>query len=391
MSGPLAGFRVIDLTAVVLGPYASQMLADFGADVIKVEPPEGDINRHLGPQKTPMMSPLHLGINRGKRSVCLDLKKPEARAALLKLAEGADVFMHTMRPKAARALGIDYADVKKVKPDIVYANALGYASDGPYGDKPAFDDIIQAASGVASLMAEIAGEPRYAPTIIADKGTGLAFGNAILAAMIHRQKTGQGQHVEVPMFETMVGFCMLEHLWTKTTDPESGTIGYPRVLSPNRRPYKTKDGWIGVLPYSDAHWRLTFEAIGKAGTLEDPRFNSLSARTRNIDALYGMLQEGLTTKSTAEWLEIFDRLQVPCAPVSRLADLPEHPHAKAVGLFQTMEHPTEGRMMTVRPAARFSETPAEIGIPAATLGQHTREVLAEAGLSESAIDAATKA
>jgi formyl-CoA transferase len=390
MSGPLEGIRVVDLTAVVLGPYATQMLADFGAEVIKVEPPEGDLNRNLGPQKTPLMSPIHLGVNRGKRSVALDLKKPKAREALYRMVEGADCFVHSMRPKAAAGLGIAYEDIAKVKPDIVYASALGFGTDGPNGDQAAFDDIMQAASGVAALMAETVGEPRYAPTIIADKSVGLAFGNAILAALLHRQRTGHGQKVEVPMFETMVGYIMVEHLWTRTTDPEDGKAGYPRVLAPTRKPYRTKDGWIGILPYSDAQWRKLSELIGRPGLLEEPKFRTLADRTRHVDELYGILEQGVAGRSTAEWLEICDRHSIPAAPVNGLNDLFNDPHAKAVGLFAKVEHPTEGPMVTVRPAARFSATPVALGRPAPKLGEHTAEVLREAGLSEAEIEEATR-
>lgn len=390
MPGPLDGIRVIDLTAVVLGPYATQMLADFGAEVIKVEPPEGDLNRNLGRQKTPLMSPIHLGVNRGKRSIALDLKKPKAREALYAMARGADCFVHSMRPKAAAALGIAYEDIRKVNPNIVYANALGFGTDGPNGDQAAFDDIMQAASGIAALMAETVGEPRYAPTIIADKSVGLAFGNAILAALFHRQRTGQGQHVEVPMFETMVGYIMVEHLWTKTTDPEGGTAGYPRVLAPTRKPYRTKDGWIGILPYSDAQWRKLGELIGRPGLLNEPKFRTLPDRTKNVVELYSILEQGMASRTTREWLDLCDKHSVPAAPVNGLNDLFNDPHAKAVGLFQKLEHPTEGPIVTVRPAARFSATPVAIGRPAPKLGQHTAEVLREAGLSEAEIEEAMK-
>ncbi|WP_119419483.1 CaiB/BaiF CoA transferase family protein [Desertibaculum subflavum] len=388
MAGPLSGIRVVDLTAVVLGPYATQMLADFGAEVIKVEPPEGDLNRNLGPQKTALMSPIHLGVNRGKRSVTLDLKKPKARQALYRMVEGADCFVHSMRPKAARSLGISYDDIRKINRGIVYASALGFGTDGPNGDQAAFDDIMQAACGVAALMAETVGEPRYAPTIIADKSVGLAFGNAILAALLHRQRSGQGQQVEVPMFETMVGYIMVEHLWTKTTDPVDGKAGYPRVLAPSRKPYRTKDGWIGILPYSDAQWRRLAELIGRPGLLEEPEFRTLADRTRNVNELYGILERGVAGRTTREWLEICDANSIPAAPVNGLNDLFNDPHAKAVGLFQKMEHPTEGPMVTVRPAARFGATPLALGRPAPKLGQHTVEVLREAGLSETEIEEA---
>jgi formyl-CoA transferase len=295
-----------------------------------------------------------------------------------------------MRPRAAATLGIAYEDIRAVNPGIVYANALGFGTDGPYGDQAAFDDVMQAACGVAALMGETVGEPRYAPTILADKSVGLAFGNAILAALFHRQRTGQGQQVEVPMFETMVGYIMVEHLWTKTTDPKGGRAGYPRVLAPTRKPYRTKDGWIGILPYSDAQWRRLAELIGRPGLLDEPEFRTLAARTTNIIALYGILERGMATRTTAEWLSICDQNSIPASPVNGLNDLFDNPHAKAVGLFAEVEHPTEGPMVTVRPAARFSETPAVLGRPAPKLGQHTAEVLREAGLNDTEIEEAMR-
>ncbi len=387
MAGALAGIKIVDLTAVILGPYALQLLADQGADIVKIEPPEGEVLRHLGASRNNRgMGPLHLAVNRNKRSLAMDLKKPEARAALLKLIEGADAFVHALRPRAIAALGLDYEDLRKVNPEIVYACAYGYGADGLYGDRPAYDDVIQAMCGVAALNGAQDGVPKYAPTIIADKVTGLTLAYGILNGLIHKLRTGQGQKIEVPMFETMVQFVMVEHLNDRTFDPEHGHAGYPRVLARNRKPYRTKDGWACIMPYNDKHWLSFFALAGRQDLAADARFADITRRTANIAALYDELEKMAPTRTTAEWLELLEGAQIPCAPVNALDDLFDDPHLKAVGLFTELEHPSEGHIAAVRPPVNFSATPSELARPAPLVGQHSREVLREAGLPAEQIE-----
>lgn len=387
MAGALAGIKIVDLTAVILGPYAMQLLGDQGADIVKIEPPEGEMLRHLGaPRHTAGMGPLHLAANRNKRSLALDLKQPQARAALLKVIAGADALVHSMRPQAVAALGLDYESVRNINPEIVYAGAYGYGVKGPYGDRPAYDDVIQAMCGVAALNGAQDGVPKYAPTIIADKTVGLTLAYAVLAGLIHKLRSGKGQQIEVPMFETMVQFVMVEHLNRRTFDPEHGTAGYERMLAPSRKPYRTKDGWICILPYVDKHWRGFFELAGRADLAADPRFLDVTKRTANIVALYDEVEKIAATRSTGDWLAALRQAQIPCAPINSLDDLFDDEHLRAVGMFATVEHPTEGRIGALRPPVSFAGTPSELRLGAPLIGQHSREVLREAGLTAAEID-----
>jgi len=390
MPGALAGIRIIDLTAVAQGPYAMQILADHGADVIKVEPPEGDIARHIGPSaRTKAMGPMHLYVNRNKRSLCLDLKKPQALAALQRLIAKADVFVHAMRPQAMARLGLAYEDVRRIKPDIVYVGAYGYAADGPYGDRPAYDDAIQALCGVAALMGGEAfargeGRPAYAPTILADKTCGLMLANAVQTALIHKLRTGEGQQVEMPMFETMVSWLMMEHLWERTCDPK-GAVGYSRLLTPFRKPYRTRDGWVSILPYTDRHWLAFFKLAGRADLAAGPRFATTNARAANIGELYSLLDSIALTRTTADWLASLEKAEIPCNPVNRLEDVLVDPHLVATGFFVRAEHPSEGPFLTMRPPVKLSRSPAELRRPAPRLGEDGAEVLREAGFSAAEI------
>ena len=292
MAGALEGIRIVDLTNIILGPYGTMLLADQGADVIKVEAPEGDAVRHIGkPGKTPGMGPTYLYVNRNKRSLCLDLKDTAARAALLKVVEGADAFVHALRPQAIEGLGLGYEAIRKIKPDIVYVGAYGYSADGPYGKLPAYDDAIQARFGIADLMGRAAGDdvPRYPPTILADKTVGLTFAFSTLSALMHRQRTGEGQFVEVPMFETMAAWLMVEHLWERTFSDE-GEVGYTRLLARTRKPFRTLDGWMAILPYNDKHWSNFFEIVGRPEVLKDPRYSTLNARSLHINDMYAMVE-----------------------------------------------------------------------------------------------------
>jgi crotonobetainyl-CoA:carnitine CoA-transferase CaiB-like acyl-CoA transferase len=389
MSGPLQGVKIVEMTSVVLGPWACQMLADMGADVVKIEQPRGDSNRTLGAAKNPGMSALYLTCNRNKRSLVLDLRIPGARDALLALVRDADVFVHNNRPQVMTKLGLDYADMKKVNPRIVYCGAYGYSKKGPYGAKGALDDSIQASSGIAMLNKMVLGEPRYLPTVVADKTTAITVVYGILAALFHRERTGEGQELEVPMFETMVNYVMAEHLWGMTFDPPRGSPGYVRLMSHHRKPYKTLDGYIAILPYLDAHWEKFCKLTGHPELIDDERFRKLADRVRNIDATYEKTGEIMATRTTREWLELFDKSGVPTNVVNTLEDLATDPHLEATGFWQFVEHPTEGRLRMPSFPVNFGSTPASIYRHAPRLGENTAEVLREAGLTDEQIAALT--
>ena len=389
--GPLAGIRVLDLTSVLMGPYATLQLGDLGADVIKVEAPEGDIVRDIGPGRSAKMGGMFLHTNRSKRSVVIDLKRPEGREALLRLAATADVMICNMRPKALARLGLDYANVKAVRPDIIFVGLVGFGQSGPYAAKPAYDDLIQGASGVPALVAAASdGTPRYVPVNIADRIVGLFAVQAVLAALVHRERTGEGQEVEVPMFETMTGFVLGDHFGGLTYRPALDRGGYPRLLARARRPYETADGHICVLIYTDKHWRSFFNAIGRAELIGDPRFASLKARLRNIDEVYGEVGRIFRTRTTAEWRQVLERADIPNMPMHSLETIQDDPHLKAVGFFEEIEHPIEGPVTSMRVPSRWSGTQPVAGRPAPALGEHTREVLAEAGFSEAELDALSR-
>jgi crotonobetainyl-CoA:carnitine CoA-transferase CaiB-like acyl-CoA transferase len=335
------------------------------------------------------MGALYLTCNRNKRGIVLDLKQPAARDALLAMAKTADVLMHNNRPQVMTKLGLDYADLKKANPRIIYCGAYGYAKKGPYGALGALDDSIQAVSGVAMLNKLVLGEPRYLPTIVADKTTAITAVYAILAALFHRERTGEGQELEVPMFETMTSFVMAEHLWGMAFDPPRGPPGYVRLMSQHRKPYPTKDGYIAMLPYLDAHWEKFCKLTGYPELIADPRFKTLADRVRNIDATYSKTGEIMASRTTAEWLKIFDKSGVPVIVVNTLEDLITDPHLTATGFWQFQDHPTEGRLRMASFPVNFGATPASITRPAPRLGEHTVEVLREAGLSNQDIDKMT--
>ena len=376
MSGPLAGVRVIDLTTVAMGPYATQILGDMGADVIKVESPDGDVFRYAAPARSPAMGAAYMNLNRNKRSVVLDLKSPGDRERLLGLAKDADVFVYNVRPQSMRKLGLDYEALAKRNPRIIYCGTYGFSERGPYAGQPAFDDIIQAMSGIAALQGRN-GEagPEYVNTIIADKAAGLTAAYAIAMALYEREKSGRGQAIEVPMFETIVSFTLLEHMAGATFVPAEHAMGYERVLSPNRKPYATKDGHIGLLPYTTAQWQRFFAAAGEDALARDARVTDPATRSRNINFLYAELARIVATRTTAEWVEALKDADIPMTPVRTPEDLLDDPHLAAVGFFRQVTHPSEGEVRTIGIPVTFSRTPGNIRSLPPKLGEHTEEIL----------------
>jgi crotonobetainyl-CoA:carnitine CoA-transferase CaiB-like acyl-CoA transferase len=392
LSSALEGIRVLDLTTVVFGPYASLILADYGAEVIKIESPTGDPVREAGPGAEDRYAALFLGSNRNKRSVVLDLKRAAARAALLRLAEGADVIMHSMRPHKMVALGLDPDTVLARNRRLIFAELAGFGAGGRYRERPAYDDIVQGLSGAADLMRRQTGEARYLPTIIADKIGGLTAAHAILAALFQRERSGRGQLVEVPMFEAMTSFLLTEHFHARHFrdsqpggDDHGRPAGYTRILSPWRRPYPTLDGYVCVMPYSDRHWSSFFVQTGHPELAADPRLADLGARTRHVDELYGLIAGILATDTTEHWLELCRRLDLPAAPVNRLEDLEHDPHLADVGFFVELTD-ARGSYRFPRSPVRLADSSVEPALPP-RLGADTTDVLREAGLSDAEIAA----
>lgn len=377
---PLAGIRVLDLSTVVMGPYAGQLLGDMGADVVKVEAPEGDSTRQTGPSTEAGMAALFLGVNRNKRSIVLNLKRPQGRAALLALVRNADVFMHNLRPQKLDALGISPTALLSLNPRLVYAGLHGFGEDGPYGGSPAYDDIIQGMAGSARLMQMLGGEPRYFPAISADKTGGLFAVNGIMAALIRRERTGKGGFVEIPMFESMVAFNLVEHMYGLHFDPPKGGLGYPRVLAEWRRPYRTSDGYICMMPYTDQHWRSFFNEIDLPELATDPRFVDIAARTLNIESLYELAGTAIGQRSTEAWIEVSKRAEIPAAPVASLEQIIDDTHLRATKFFVSKEDPTMGNLLFPGVPLKFDRERPDISIPP-RLGEHTAAILAEAGLT----------
>ena len=342
--GALEGVRVLDLTGVVMGPYATQWLGDLGADVVKIEPPEGDVMRLSGPMKSARMGHFFLTTNRNKRSVVIDLKQSAGRDLLLELAKTADVLVYNIRPRAMQRLGLGYEVLSAVNPRLIVVGGIGFGQRGPYADRPAYDDLIQGMSALPALgVAAGGGEPRYAPMVLADRIGGLQMALAVTAALVHRAHTGRGQRVDVPMFEGIASIVLGEHLAGGLFEPPQGPAGYARSLSPGRRPYRTRDGYLCTLIYNDRQWRSFLGAIGQPERMDgDSRFSSQGARLANIDAVYAFLAEVLATRTTAEWLDVFEAADLPAAPLYSLDQLVDDPHLRQVGLLRQSQHPSEG-------------------------------------------------
>ena len=378
VSGPLHGVKILDLTTVVMGPAATQMLGDMGADVIKIESPLGDTMRAIGPFKNPGMGPLFFQCNRNKRSVVLDLKQEADKEALWALAKQCDVVVSNIRPQALERLGISYARLAQENPGVIFCSAVGYGTDGPYCGQAVYDDLMQSASGISGLFGEVDGAPRYAPINICDRVVGLHISSAILAALVHCKSTGEGQEIEVPMFETMAQFVLGDHLGGAAFSPSEGPMKYKRLMSRTRGPYPTQDGHLSLVVYTNKHWRAFTKLVGEPDLLDrDPRFLDQESRTQNAEAMGQYLQTHLPQRSNAEWTQVLRANDIPVAPVNSVESLFDDEHLKAVGLFEEIEHPTEGLLRTTRFPIRFGKTPASIRRLAPNLGEHNAEVFQE--------------
>ena len=381
----LEGIKILDLTSVVFGPYASQILADYGAEVIKVESPEGDSTRNTGPRLEEGLSAIFLGVNRNKKSICLNLKDPQAREALLKLADTADVVMHSVRPQKMAALGLDHETLLARNPRLIYAGLHGFGNGGAYSGRPAYDDIIQGLSGIADIMTIQSGTPRYLPTIAADKTCGVAAAHAILAALFQRERTGRGQFIEIPMFETMTSYVLVEHLYGHHLPGHSDEIGYPRVLTEWRKPYRTADGFVCMMPYTDKHWQTFFSQSGYPEHAADERFKTISQRTLHIAALYELAGQIASRQPTSYWLDFCDQHEIPAAAANKLEDLESDPHLKSVGFFADIRNDAGHQYRFTRSPIRMDHSRVEPAM-APRLGEHTRQELIGAGISAEIVD-----
>ena len=386
MKGALDGVRILDLTTVGFGPYATQLLGDYGADVVKVEPPAGDITRGIGPFRNPGMGHFFLGANRNKRNVVLDLKDARARDALMQVAADSDVVITSVRPAAMARLGLAYEDFVAVRPDIIYVALVGFGQDGPYAARPAYDDVIQGTSGMADMQGGRSGAPQMVKASICDKICSQFATHATLAALFHRERTGEGQFVEVPMLESMVGFNLVEHHAGGSFKPPLGPMGYDRTMAEHRRPYATKDGYVCVLPYNEKQWKAFFVLMGRDEMVDDIRINDAKIRSERIGELYEMVAELVADWTSDALLEALENADVPNGRSVPLAELAQDPHLAAVKLIEEVDHPSEGTIKMARPSVKMSKSPTSIRSLPESLGERSVEVLLEAGVPQSEID-----
>jgi crotonobetainyl-CoA:carnitine CoA-transferase CaiB-like acyl-CoA transferase len=385
--GALDGIRVVDLSSVIMGPFAAQLLGDMGADIIKVESREGDQMRVVGPRRNEGMASVFLNINRNKRGMVLNLKDSGGREVLDRLIAKADIVIQSNRTSAMKRLRLDYDSLKAINPQIIACQVKGFTDAGAYGGRPALDDIIQALSGFAMLQSVIGGEPRYVPSAIADKVCAVYAALAMSMAIIHRLRTGEGQQVELPMLETMVAFATTEHIGGYVFDPPIENMGYGSIRAGSRRPYKTRDGYLAFLPYTDAHWTIFTRLIGKPELMQDPRFKDFDSRTKAYEASFGEVASQLALKTSAEWTTLLNGHDIPFAVVNDLESLATDPHLESVDFWKFHNHSTEGRLRMANIPMILSASPGTIRRMAPNLGEHTREILAEAGYSATEIEA----
>lgn len=377
--GALHGVTVLDLTTVVMGPFATSMLGDLGAEVIKVETLDGDITRRMGPQRNSGMTALTLGLQRNKRSIAVDLKSSEGKSVLARLVRRSDVVVSNLRPQSREDLGLTYPDLTTIRPDVILCTAQAYAEDSSRRNEPAYDDMVQAASGLTGLVEAVDGTPRYAPYVIADKVSGLYIVIGVLSALMHRSATGSGQHVEIPMVDAMIHFNLVEHLSGQTFAPPVGDFGWKRVLVPERAPYRTSDGYVCILPYTDANWRTFFTLTGLTDLLTDHRFTDIDKRHQNMGYLHSVISEITPQRSTQEWLDLCRDNNIPAARPLDLTRVTEDPYVIDHGVLRRNSHPTEGDYFSALTPLRMSESPVSLRKHAPMLGAHTAEVLSELG------------
>jgi len=383
---PLEGVRIIDASSILMVPYCTRLLADMGAEVIKVETINGDNTRYIGPSINNGMAAVFLNINRNKKSICVDLKTPEGRLIIYKLIKTSDVFVSNIRKAALEKIKLTHSDFEKLNPKIITANAVGFSSKGPYAGLPAFDDTIQAVSGMAAYQGAYSNQPSYTSGATADKVTGIMLGMSIIGALFNREKNGKGIELEVPMMETMVDFTLVEHLYGFNFIPPKAPPIYPRQSSPNRRPYKTKDGYVAVLPYSDEQWLRFFKLVGKEEILKDSKFSSLKSRNENIDLLYHMLSEELTKQDTNYWLKSLKQSDIPAAKVNFPEEIFEDEHLQETNFFRETQHPSEGKLLYPKLPVEFKNTDNGETLHAPNLGENTKEILVGLGYSDFEIE-----